>query len=118
MDMNDHDANMHTHTHSHTCTYVHTHTHSYMQTCTHTHTHTRTHILTHAHMHTHSHTHTHSFASTKDELHEFAPDKEPLSSMLDGEIQAMYMCKPGEHSDGKEWFLLSLIHGGRKVIEG
>jgi len=42
------------------------------------------------------------FASTKDELHEFAPDKEPLSSMLDGEIQAMYMCKPGEHNEGKK----------------
>ena len=100
--MNDHDANMHTHTHTHT------HTHSY----------THSHTCTYVHTHTHSYTHTHSFASTKDELHEFAPDKEPLSSMLDGEIQAMYMCKPGEHNDGKEWFFLSFIHGGRTVVEG
>lgn len=66
-------------------------------------------------MHTHSHTHTHSFASTKDELHEFAPDKEPLSSMLDGEIQAMYMCKPGEHNEGKKngSSSLSLMEGER-----
>lgn len=36
-----------------------------------------------------------SFAATKNELHEFSPSKEPLLSMLEGEIQAMYMCKPG-----------------------
>lgn len=36
-----------------------------------------------------------SFAATKKELHDFSPDKEPLLSMLEGEIQAMYMCKPG-----------------------
>jgi Ras-related protein Rab-1A len=34
------------------------------------------------------------FAVTKNELHEFSPHKEPLLSMLDGEIQPMYMCKP------------------------
>ena len=38
----------------------------------------------------------HSFASTKDELHDFAPDKEPLLSMLEGDVQPMYMCKPGK----------------------
>jgi hypothetical protein len=37
-----------------------------------------------------------SFASTKDELHDFAPDKEPLLSMLEGDVQPMYMCKPGK----------------------
>ena len=37
-----------------------------------------------------------SFAATKNELHEFSPTKEPLLSMLEGEIQTMYMCKPGE----------------------
>ena len=37
-----------------------------------------------------------SFAATKNELHDFSPDKEPLLSMLEGEIQAMYLCKPGE----------------------
>ncbi len=37
-----------------------------------------------------------SFAATQNELHDFSPDKEPLMSMLEGEIQAMYMCKPGE----------------------
>ena len=37
-----------------------------------------------------------SFAATKNELHDFSPAKEPLLSMLEGEIQAMYMCKPGE----------------------
>ena len=36
-----------------------------------------------------------SFAATKNELHDFSPDKEPLLSMLEGEIQTMYMCKPG-----------------------
>lgn len=36
-----------------------------------------------------------SFAATQNELHDFSPDKEPLLSMLEGEIQAMYMCKPG-----------------------
>ena len=40
--------------------------------------------------------HVHSFASTKDELHDFAPDKEPLLSMLEGDVQPMYMCKPGK----------------------
>jgi len=38
-----------------------------------------------------------SFVATKNELHDFSPDKEPLLSMLEGEIQAMYMCKPGEY---------------------
>ena len=36
-----------------------------------------------------------SFAAKISGLHHFAPDKEPLSSMLEGEIQPMYMCKPG-----------------------
>ena len=44
--------------------------------------------------------HPHSFAATKKELHEFSPDKEPLQSMLEGEIPAMYMCKPGELAGG------------------
>lgn len=34
------------------------------------------------------------FAATRNELHDFDPAKEPLLSMLEGEIQAMYMCKP------------------------
>ena len=36
-----------------------------------------------------------SFAAKTSDLHDFSPDKEPLSSMLDGEIQPMFMCKPG-----------------------
>lgn len=33
-------------------------------------------------------------AVPREELHDFAPDKEPLLSMLEGEIQAMYLDKP------------------------
>ena len=51
------------------------------------------------HTHTHSFYTQNSFASTKNELHDFAPDKEPLLSMLEGEIQAMYRSKPGKPSN-------------------
>ena len=37
-----------------------------------------------------------SHAVPREELHDFAPDKEPLLSMLEGEIQAMYLDKPCE----------------------
>ncbi len=37
-----------------------------------------------------------SHVATENELHVFSPDKEPLLSMLEGEIQPMFMCKPGE----------------------
>jgi len=37
-----------------------------------------------------------SHVATENELHEFSPDKEPLLSMLEGDIQPMYMDKPGE----------------------
>ncbi|KAL5500801.1 hypothetical protein EMCRGX_G012406 [Ephydatia muelleri] len=33
------------------------------------------------------------YAVPKEDLHDFAPDKEPLQSMLEGEIQAMYLDK-------------------------
>ena len=36
-----------------------------------------------------------SHEATENELHVFSPDKEPLLSMLEGDIQPMYMCKPG-----------------------
>jgi hypothetical protein len=50
-----------------------------------------------------------SFASTKDELHDFAPDKEPLLSMLEGDVQPMYMCKPGKGLSSL-FFLLTHTH--------
>ena len=44
-----------------------------------------------------------SFAATKNELHDFSPDREPLLSMLEGEVQAMYVHKPGEPATGALW---------------
>jgi hypothetical protein len=35
------------------------------------------------------------YAAKAENLHTFAPTKEPLLSMLEGDIHSMYMCKPG-----------------------
>ena len=45
-----------------------------------------------------------SHVATENELHQFSPNKEPLQSMLEGEIQAMYLYKPGRWMWGGVWF--------------